>query len=316
MSSGGNGVTFVPATSVPQGHQMMQQHYVGAPVVAQVARTANSRRADAYLSRQSMGLGVTLIVVGVLAIIFNGVGFAVSDTLAVVSHGFYCGGIFIITGSFGVAAATSKNKCVIITFMIMSIISAVFTVEMFIVGVVGAATNQCNTNNYGYSNCYSSYGYYYTGYCSAIYSYTPPCRSAAIAMEAVLASLAIVAAIASIWGSVICCKAVCCCGYTYGGMVLPAQYANYPVVIIGQQQMGANTFGGAQVVTGVSMPGQPPVQYWAAPPYQPPAQDAAVPAYDNVGLPATVAGSYVPPPAYGEMATASAPAAGQQYEKI
>jgi len=53
--------------------------------------------AETYLSQQSMGLGITLVVVGVLTSIFNGVGFAVSDEFAPIGHGFWCGALVCIS---------------------------------------------------------------------------------------------------------------------------------------------------------------------------------------------------------------------------
>jgi hypothetical protein len=50
-------------------------------------------------------------------------------------------------------------------------------------------------------------------------------QNAAVAMEAMQACLAVVAAIVSIWGSAICCKAVCCCSNsTYGGVSRPTSF--------------------------------------------------------------------------------------------
>lgn len=89
-TSGGSGITFLPA---PATQQLQQQQFVGTPFVpgVQVAPAVRSNRVESYLSRQSMGLGITLIVVGVLAIIFNGMGLALSDQFADISQGILCG---------------------------------------------------------------------------------------------------------------------------------------------------------------------------------------------------------------------------------
>jgi len=42
-------------------------------------------------SRQSLGLGITLVVSGILAFVFNGVAIASADALAPVAHGFWGG---------------------------------------------------------------------------------------------------------------------------------------------------------------------------------------------------------------------------------
>jgi len=42
-------------------------------------------------SRQSLGLGITLVVCGTLAFVFNGVAIASADALTPVAHGFWGG---------------------------------------------------------------------------------------------------------------------------------------------------------------------------------------------------------------------------------
>ena len=46
-----------------------------------------------YLSGESMGLGIAMIFLGALSVVFNCIGFAASDVMAVVSHGIYCGAL-------------------------------------------------------------------------------------------------------------------------------------------------------------------------------------------------------------------------------
>jgi hypothetical protein len=89
---GCNTGNVLPAVVTQQGLQQLQQ-YPGKPIFIAVQLPPNTQgnRVESYLSRQSMGLGITLIVIGVLAMIFNGVGFAVSDALRFVGHGFYTG---------------------------------------------------------------------------------------------------------------------------------------------------------------------------------------------------------------------------------
>jgi hypothetical protein len=79
---GCNTGNVLPAVVTQQGLQQLQQ-YPGTPIFIAVQLPPNTQgnRVESYLSRQSMGLGITLIVIGVLAMIFNGVGFAVSDAL-------------------------------------------------------------------------------------------------------------------------------------------------------------------------------------------------------------------------------------------
>jgi hypothetical protein len=46
---------------------------------------------EAYLSKQSRNLGIALVVIGVMAFLANGIGFAFNDSFAVIGHGFWCG---------------------------------------------------------------------------------------------------------------------------------------------------------------------------------------------------------------------------------
>jgi hypothetical protein len=84
-----------------QGQQQPQYQYPG-PISFVYAVQAppsggTSRVEKTYRSRQSMGLSITLIIIGVLAIILNGVAFSVADVIYFVGHGFYCGVMVSVT---------------------------------------------------------------------------------------------------------------------------------------------------------------------------------------------------------------------------
>ena len=97
-TSSGGGIPFMPLTE--HAEQPAQPQYPPSVPTVPSESNAHPGRVDAYLHRQSMGLGITLIIVGILAVIFNGVGFAVSDQVAVVSHGFFCGAMVIIRAMY------------------------------------------------------------------------------------------------------------------------------------------------------------------------------------------------------------------------
>jgi len=189
-----------------------------------------------YRSRQSKCLGIIQIIAGVLCIVFNAVGIAAWSLLTIASIGIWGGILFIITGAFGVSAAKLQTKCKVITFLVLNIISATVTVPLFICAVIGAIFDDSYQSCYGYG--YSGYGYRYS------------CRGAAqvaVAMNALLAVLAIIEAVAAIWGSVICCKAACCCRSTGNEIVASIQYATIQgqqVIIIPQSH-----FGGQMMMT-------------------------------------------------------------------
>jgi len=215
-----------PVVAIQSGQPVQMYAYNSPPVVY-----------GNYNSKQSMGLGVTQVVVGVICIVINAIGIAFGSLLAVVSIGIWGGIMFIISGSFGISAAKWRTKCKVIAFMVLCIISAAITVPLFICAVMGAALDGY------YENCYSLYyNYYRRSYnCQEI-------SHVAVAMNAVLASLAIVQAIAAIWGSAICCKAACCCKYNNSQVVAPIQFATIQgqqVIIIPQSQLNL----GGQMMT-------------------------------------------------------------------
>jgi hypothetical protein len=161
-----------------------------------------------YLHKQSIGLGAAQIVLGSLCIVFNAVALAVTagGGLGVdfVGHGFWCGILFIVTGAIGISAGVSKTKCKVVSYMVLCIISATFTIALLTCGIlstviVGNYIQNCQ--HYGYSYYYS---YYYSLPCSV---YSVP-----MAMEGCMAVCGFIAAILFIWGSVLCCKTKPCCG--------------------------------------------------------------------------------------------------------
>jgi len=189
-----------------------------------------------YLSKQSTGLGITQVVMGVLCIVFNAVGIAYWSTISIGCIGIWGGVLFIISGAFGISAAKVRSKCKIIAFMVLSIISAGITVPLLICAVIGAVIDN-------YETCYS----YYYEHNRIMYSCSNIAK-VAVAMNCLLACLAIIEAIAAIWGSVICCKVACCCSNSGNQIMAPIQYATIqgqPVIIISQPQLN---FGG-QVVS-------------------------------------------------------------------
>jgi hypothetical protein len=274
-----------------------------------------------YLSRQSMGLGVTLVVCGALAIIFNGVAIGVHDSLSYVGHGIWVGILLLIAGSFGITSAVHKTKCLIVSFMVFSILTSVMTVSLLALGIAGAVSNACSKSCYGYGCGSGSYRHYDFDNYYYYHDYTPPCSDkirAAVAMEALLAIIALVSGIACLWGSVIGCKAVCCCGYnaTFGMPVVYTTPYNQSMVVYSQQQTGPPYFARPQIMP-TSLPTAPPpyvstgyaVQYWsqqqpaaAAPNFAGYTVPPAAGAFDPAQLPVTSLN--MPPPAYtaiGEM---------------
>lgn len=187
-----------------QSSSGLMYNAAGQPVVCQTVDTTQPPQAyELYNSHQSKIAGVMLIVVGALAIVLNGIGIGLHEYGTLAGHGFWAGIMFILAGAFGLAAA-KKNRCVVITFLVMAVLSACTSSDMFTRSVVGAR----------FGAYYRSNMHFEVGIVSAF-----------------MAIVAVVAAAMAIWGSVLGCK-VACCGRsttrTVGG-------SNQHVVIFTQQ---------------------------------------------------------------------------------
>jgi len=213
-----------PVIAMPAG----QQYQV--VTVAQSPRVYNS-----YASKQSLGLGITQVLAGIFCVVFNAVAIAFGALVSPASIGIWGGIMFILSGAFGISAAKCRTKCKVVTFMVLSIMSAAITLPLFICSIIGAIID-------GYN--FYCYTYYYYGYYSS--NSCPNTRNVAVAMNSLLTILAFVEAVAAIWGSVICCKAACCCNSTEN-VAVPIQYATMQgqqVIIIQQPQLN---YGGQLV---------------------------------------------------------------------
>lgn len=68
----------------------------GPPAVVYVPVPVHSKTYDSYAGKQSIGLGIAQVVIGVLCAVCNVVILATSDAdkgLGVVGHGFWCGAL-------------------------------------------------------------------------------------------------------------------------------------------------------------------------------------------------------------------------------
>jgi hypothetical protein len=231
-------MTAVPC-NIPGGHNPpVIQMQAGYPL-QMYAYPKPATVYGSYLSKRSRSLGIAHITIGALCIVFNAVGIGFDAILSVASIGIWGGILFIVTGAFGISAAKLRTKCKITTFMVLCIVSAAVTIALFVCAVMGA-TIQGNEGYYSYiCRSYYYYDYYYSN----------ACRNVAIAMNSLLAILAVAAAIPAIWGSVLCCKVYGCCKASETQIMMSQeQYAGMsggqPMIIIPLSQIN---FGGQMV---------------------------------------------------------------------
>jgi uncharacterized membrane protein YiaA len=210
-----------PVVAVPPASAMVYMPF----------QTPRPRTFDRYKDKQSVGLGVTMIIISILCFIFNSVCIGMTrargNELSFVGHGYWCGIMFLITGIFGVVAGKRKTRCMIVSFMVFCILSAIFTIGLLVVGILGAIntdTGNCNDDYYYYNN----YGYYYSDYYYPNYRsicYTVPHYKVIIAMESLLAIAGFFEVIAAIWGAALTCgSGVCCCSSPPMGVMPPGGY--------------------------------------------------------------------------------------------
>lgn len=265
----------------------------GSPIYLQPASPPAIRHGS-YRHRRSSGLGVTQIVLGCLCILFNAVSLAIGSfySLSFVGHGFWCGILFIITGSFGVSAGVNKTKCKIVAYMVLCVISACFTVALLFCGIIGSIMASTYAD---YDDC-RHYGYNYYDY---HYRYNPCTNVRPIAaMEGCMAVCGFIAAILFIWGSVLgcatkvcsccqCCFCCPCCKDTYQSQTVPYNYmtANGQAIQTMPYQMTTMPYHQGMIAT-IAMP---PAYYEA--PFAHPNSAPAIPGAIISGVAMATGGS-------------------------
>ncbi|XP_013402535.1 uncharacterized protein LOC106168132 isoform X2 [Lingula anatina] len=116
-------------TMMYQAPQVVRQPVI---ITAPPAGSFSPFIAEKYMHRAGVGLGITQTVLGVISFIF-GVVFTAwipARFLGSINHhtgaGVWCGTVFVVTGVLGILTR-KKNKGLIISYMIMSIVSAVIS---------------------------------------------------------------------------------------------------------------------------------------------------------------------------------------------
>ncbi|XP_071481808.1 uncharacterized protein [Diadema antillarum] len=184
-------------------------------------------------------------------------------SISYVAYGIWAAVLFYIpAGILGIVSG-NKNTCVIVGYMVMSILSSMIAVGMLITGAVGATV--------------SSYIYceWYNDYCDQ------SLRDARVAADAILSILGFTEFIVSIVGSAFCCGAVCCSTQTTQHTTVVSHHQPTPMVVTTVNP--ATQYGQPPPYNQAQMynPPQPPV--YPQPMYQPqapynPSLQVAVPA--------------------------------------
>ncbi|CAH1786189.1 unnamed protein product [Owenia fusiformis] len=194
-------------TGVNMQNQAQSQEGVYQPqqqVIYTIQPPNPSGRVERFNGRASIRIGSLMIGFGVLSIALGGAAIGLYGTVYDIGTGIWCGLLFfILTGSFGIAAGRSKSKCLIIAFMVLSIVMVSIACLILLVNSsIGLANDvdylkyQCN-NEYDYHFCHSKGG-------------------GRVAINALLVLTSIIQAVLGFTSSAYCCKAVCCCNNSSG----------------------------------------------------------------------------------------------------
>ncbi|XP_078591687.1 uncharacterized protein LOC144870871 [Branchiostoma floridae x Branchiostoma japonicum] len=150
-----------------------------------------TRTPKCFGNSAAKALSITQVVCGGLAIVLGIVIIVLRAGSSYTGYPIWMGALFLSTGIVGIFAAVRKNTCMMIPFMILSIVSAFFTSIM-----LGLAATAVDYDRYRW--------------CWEIQDYCND-TAARVAMDALLIILALVEAGLSITSSVMTCCAVCPC---------------------------------------------------------------------------------------------------------
>merc|ERR1712061_385780 len=97
-----------------------------------------------FPKRTMMFLSISQIICGCLAVLFQIINiFAAQDIfhgiIAVIGWGIWTGVIFATSGIVGLVGAFKPSKCILIAFLVMNIISSVFTIFLIVPESIGIA---------------------------------------------------------------------------------------------------------------------------------------------------------------------------------
>ncbi|XP_038051950.1 uncharacterized protein LOC119724803 isoform X2 [Patiria miniata] len=169
---------------VQQQNQQQQQHQVAVqPGNVQVV-SGNQTHPGNWTSMT--GTGITQIVLGSLTVILGIVACVIGSFYFFIGHAFWCGiGFYCVAGILGVVAGQKQNQCAAIAYMILSIFACL--ASCIVMGISGTAAA---LDRY-------SFGFYTDNW------------EGKVAVDAMLAIVALVEFVVSIVGASMTCGAIC-----------------------------------------------------------------------------------------------------------
>ncbi|XP_072041735.1 uncharacterized protein [Amphiura filiformis] len=284
----------------PQQPAVIQLQTVHTCNHTTTSSTSNGRVTDSYNKKAAVTTGKLQICCGALLVVLGIVALSTGSyyRLAWNIWGGIC--VYVPSGILGVVSK-NQNRCLIISYMVMSIMSAVCAGGQIIYDSIAATAQSQEICQFSYD-----YGYY-------------ECRSASLTRVVVVHALAAVIGFIEMIAAIVA-SAYCCCGscgatagentvihyaQAYPGgqvtIVTPGSYASGPAVINPSQSYGMGPYNThPQYMVGEPMrdqavgpPPPPPPKYASAPP---PEQPYHHPAYSPPAYSYTQPASTVPVP--------------------
>ncbi|XP_070540099.1 membrane-spanning 4-domains subfamily A member 4D-like [Ptychodera flava] len=183
---------------LPQQLQQQQQYYASQPTQAVQGRprgNANGTgKRPGFASRATMVFGIFQIIFGGICVLQGITAVVIVCKVSESGTGIWCGVMFAVAGSFGIAASLKKTNAMIITTMVLSIISATMAGIACIISVFAAVIEE---------NCYQWDGDWYPYYCDTEYD-------GRVAVDSLLAVVALAELVIAVLQSAFCCSAYCC----------------------------------------------------------------------------------------------------------
>lgn len=188
------------------------------------------------LAKKLIVLGSAQIIFGVLSIVLESIKQKVYldqgggiFSFAFMKLGFCMGAIFIVTGSFGIVGGIRRIRWSVITFNIVSVVSASLAALLIIVCTSAAVEGFRQYEEYQarrHSNIY------YRRENTDPYS---KAQETVSMMEALLAAVAVLEGMAAIYSSVVCCTIGACCCDCEGGCCCPTDCATSEIMMTDQE---------------------------------------------------------------------------------
>ncbi|XP_070543455.1 uncharacterized protein [Ptychodera flava] len=169
-----------------QQHGQSQSQVLQSYTSQQLQPTIRNDTRPGFANRTITGLSLCQLLLGGIAVALGIVAIVIKCVSSELGCGIWCGVFFMVSGLIGLISASKKTNGLIITFMVLSVVSA----SLFAPVLLSASVAMISQEEYGNDD----YLYY----------------DACLAVESLLGLTAVAEAVIAIIASAFCCRAVCC----------------------------------------------------------------------------------------------------------